>query len=167
LDAPYAVVAWDAGKVSLSYLRSLRKAERAVTFGDSLKFLGYRALAEGEAITLGSEFVVDTVWEVTRGPIEETISFYAHLRDSEGSLVATGDGLGVPPVQWLPGDWLVQRHPLTVDQAQVVPCCEMWVGVYDYATGARWAASDAAQLMDDGLPLGVWQLTDDELASEQ
>jgi hypothetical protein len=127
-----------------------------------LRFAGHRVMGpEGELVP-GSEFAVDTLWAVESGPVEAPISIFAHLLTPEGTLITTGDGLGVPPVQWLPGDWIVQRHPMAVSPQVEAARSHLRVGIYDFATGARWTGTREGQVAEDGLLIESWQIVHSE-----
>jgi hypothetical protein len=78
-----------------------------VAVGDSLRYLGYRAL--DEHLEPGATFEVESYWQITGVPTRP-LSLMAHLLGADGRAVAVGDGLGVPVDQWQAGSTLVQRH---------------------------------------------------------
>jgi len=162
---PYAVVAWEEESPSLfldaPLFNTLSVREDKVLFGDRLRFVGHRVVEPEVGLVPGAEFTVDTMWAVESGPVEALISLFAHLLTPEGALVTTGDGLGVPPVQWLPGDWVVQRHSMAVPpKMDVSPSarCSLHVGVYDLATGVRWMGAREGQAVGDSLLVDSWQI---------
>ncbi len=89
-----------------------------------LTFLGYGVQDQSTVVEL------HTYWRVDEVPARP-LSLMAHLLAADGTVVAVGDGLGVPIKAWQPGDVIVQRHRLDVppDNAS---------GPYWVQTGAYW-----------------------------
>jgi hypothetical protein len=77
-----------------------------------------------------------TYWQV-QTPTQAPLTMFAHLLGSNGDLLAQYDGIGVSPVYWHTGDWLVQRHliPLPAEIPAAPPLVA--VGLYDTDTLAR------------------------------
>jgi hypothetical protein len=96
-----------------------------------LRFLGHT--------TRSATFEIEvwTYWQVISVPAAP-VSLMLHLVGPGNVPVAVGDGVGVPQVQWQPGDVLVQRHrlPLALDApaGQYTP----QAGVYALETLARY-----------------------------
>lgn len=157
---PYAVVAWEGDRSPASLLDALQVQENGALFGDSLRLVGHRVIDSGDQPIPGSGFAADTVWAVESGPVETPISIFAHLLTREGILIATGDGLGVPPVQWLPNDWIVQRHSMEISSQRDATHCCLRVGVYDLATGLRWVGTREGQPVEDGVQVDSWRVMD-------
>ncbi len=159
--SPYAVVAWEGDRSPPSLLDALCVREDRVLFGDSLRFVGHRVVEPEGGLVPGSQLqaiAVDTVWVVESGPVEALISIFAHLLTPEGTLITTGDGLGVPAVQWLPGDWIVQRHSMAAPPQMDVARSHLRVGVYDLVTGVRWIGRKEGEAVEDGLLIDSWQV---------
>jgi len=98
-----------------------------------LTLLGFR-LEEG-TLQPGSVAGLWTVWQVQETP-GRPLSLMAHLAGADGMPVAVGDGLGFPVEQWQAGDVIVQRHQLTVPQAE--GDLAVLVGAYWLDTMERW-----------------------------
>jgi hypothetical protein len=100
-----------------------------------LIFLGTRVSKESERLD------IETWWQVTEGPVSRPLSIMAHLLTEDNAVLGIADGLGVPPLIWLPGDIVVQRHVFPVS-GEPGP---LWLrtGVYWLDTGARWSVSNA------------------------
>lgn len=101
-----------------------------VSLEGPLDFLGARVSQHEEALAL------ESWWRVTEGPVTRTVSLMAHLVTAEGQLVAVADGLGFSPLEWMPGDMLVQQHVFPLPPAGA----EVWLrtGAYWLDDGARW-----------------------------
>jgi hypothetical protein len=107
-----------------------------LTLQNHATFLGYKTA--NETLVPGRENHVETVWRVP-GPVTDALpSVFAHLADSSGAVLATGDGLDFSAVQWQEGDVFAQVH--TFDVPLDVPSDRYWisVGMYDSLTGLRY-----------------------------
>ncbi len=102
---------------------------RAETEGP-LTFLGYTVESRDEALTLR------TWWRVTAIPARP-LSLMAHLVGADGTLLAVGDGLGVPIEQWAEGDIIVQRHLLPMPP-DVTASPRLAIGAYWLDTMERF-----------------------------
>jgi hypothetical protein len=95
-----------------------------VSLEGPLSFLGHEMTQEKDVITLL------TYWQVTERS-GQPFSLMGHLVGPDGVPLAVGDGLGVSWDQLQPGDVLVQRHTLPVEQG-------LSDGPYWLQTGAYW-----------------------------
>jgi hypothetical protein len=77
-----------------------------------------------------------TYWQV-QGPVNAPLTTFAHLLDAGGQLVAQFDGLGARPSSWYAGDWLVQRHLITLPADLPPDLSGVAIGWYDAATLQR------------------------------
>ncbi len=106
--------------------------------GDHVQLVGYEA-------KLGAAGAVTLTWRAAATPAAD-YAVFVHLVDGEGHLLAQHDGPPVagayPTSWWLPGDVVVDPHPLARDDLPVGPL-ELRVGLYDPATGRRLPAYDA------------------------
>jgi hypothetical protein len=93
-----------------------------------LDYLGSKVIHAARSIEL------ETTWQATAVPTAP-LSLMAHLIGADGSVLAVGDALGVPPEQWQPGDVIVQRHTLTLPD-------NLSPGTYWVRTGAYWILQD-------------------------
>ncbi len=84
---------------------------------------------------------IETWWLATEGPITRPLSIMAHLLTSEGEVLGTADGMGVPTIVWSAGDVIVQRHRF----GPVVEGTMLWLrtGVYWLDSMERWEVVDA------------------------
>ena len=118
----------------------LPEPERTVELDGVVAFLGISAPSVARA---GTTVEVLTFWEILMPP-DRLISLKLHLSGDDGIPIVVGDGLGYPVEQWQPGDQLVQRHSLAIDEA-------LSPGEYTLSTGAYW--------LDSLAPLGAEVLT--------
>jgi len=118
----------------------LPEPERTVELDGVVAFLGISAPSVTSA---GTTVDVMTFWEIVTLP-NRPISLKLHLSGDDGVPIAVGDGLGYPVGQWEPGDQLIQRHSLALDET-------MPPGEYALSTGAYW--------LDNLAPLGTEALT--------
>jgi 4-amino-4-deoxy-L-arabinose transferase-like glycosyltransferase len=96
-----------------------------------LTLLGYEIETPSDVVELR------TYWRVDEVPARP-LSLMAHLLDIDGSVVAVGDGLGVPIEVWQPGDTIVQRHHLDIPQDGVSGPYWLQTGAYWLDTMERW-----------------------------
>jgi hypothetical protein len=118
----------------------LPEPERRVELDGVVTFMGISAPSVASA---GTTVEVMTFWEIVTPP-DRAISLKLHLSGDDGIPIVVGDGLGYPVEQWEPGDQLVQRHSLVIDET-------MPPGEYALSTGAYW--------LDSLAPLGTETLT--------
>jgi hypothetical protein len=111
-----------------------------------LTFLGYQVL------TRSGDLELHTFWRVEQTSTRP-LSLMAHLLTLDDTLVAVGDGLGVPVIEWQPGDVIVQRHPLVISPDS--PPGPFWLqtGVYWLDTMERMPFQVAGQQVGDRLLL--------------
>jgi len=102
-------------------------------FGDRLDLIGYHGFSD--RLKPGSEWQFVSYWQVT-GPGNE-LKVFVQLLDDGGDARTQYDGLDVPVIGWREGDWLAQRHTLSLP-GDLSPG-RYWVqlGVYDVETGQR------------------------------
>ena len=127
-------------------------------FGDAVQLTGAdwgRPAAESLRLTLH--------WQA-RGPVDFDYAIFAHLLDAQGNRVAQldwqpQDALGKLPMRlWEPG-WPVvdtQELPLPAD----LPAGEytLWVGLYDWQTGARLPVVAGSPVEQDALLISTIRL---------
>ena len=94
-------------------------------------------------------------WQVLK-EMAQSYKVFVHLYDEEGRRVAQHDsepGLGQFPTSgWLPGEFVKDSHPLTFDPEKVARLKEVWVGLYDSASGRRLpVVSSGGTILDDHL----------------
>jgi hypothetical protein len=98
--------------------------------------------------------VTATIWRVMRRPDDPNISLFAHLLDGSGA-VSTGDALGFPAVQWVPGDVFIQRNTLDVPADEASEQRWVQVGLYSYVTGERLPVLSRGHRVSDQVRLAV------------
>jgi len=121
-----------------------------VTLNGPLAFLGYQVdVAEAHP---GEVIELQTHWQVNEIP-GRPLSLMAHLIGPDGSVVAVGDGLGVPVEQWQPGDVIVQRHLLQVPEGTGAGQYQLQTGAYWLDTMERWPVQMADGTQSDRITL--------------
>lgn len=92
-----------------------RPVEPPPTFGQTMRFLGYRQI-EPTSLTPGGQLRVLTAWEVLATPPKD-LSIFLHVFDGDGQLVTQGDALAALSDTLRPEDIFMQRHkiPLPAD----------------------------------------------------
>jgi hypothetical protein len=113
-----------------------------VRMAGPLIYLGYELQYQADGVELR------TYWRVDGKP-DRPLSLMAHLLAADGTLIATGDGLGVPIEMWQPGDVIVQRHRLALTEDG--PSGPYWLqtGVYWLDTLERWPIVVDGQAVGD------------------
>jgi hypothetical protein len=115
----------------------------------SLATLGPYDLLEASASICDGVAELSTRWRIAQGmnlnqPIRPTTSIFAQLLDGSGQIIDQRDG----PLLDLPADLLnLKPGKIVIDvrelQATDVPPGPLLIGVYDYADGTRYAATDS------------------------
>jgi hypothetical protein len=83
---------------------------------------------------------ITLAWRAERTP---TTSYrvFVHLLDAEGGLVAQSDGVPAgwtrPTTGWLPGEYIVDTHTLSIPADAVPGPYTLQTGLYDPDTGSR------------------------------
>lgn len=109
----------------------------------------------------GADLGLTLHWRATQ-TTGERLAVFAHLLDPEGAFLAQSDGEPgqgeLPTSSWLPGEYLIDQHNLTVRADARPGPATLVVGMYDPATGERlpWL-DDAGQPVADsfGLPVDI------------
>ncbi len=125
--------------------------EHTVTVDGPLNLLGYRVNRD-DPDPQGGTMVLWTFWEVRETP-GRPLSLMAHLVGPDGSVVAVGDGLGVPIEQWRPGDAIAQRHLLQVPEGTPAGEYRLQAGAYWLDTMERWPVQMADGTRSDRIVL--------------
>jgi len=149
LDGP-ALVALDIGdrRVELGQVRIVAgehlfepppmARELRVRFGDVAELLGYD-LGRTE-VTWGEPVTVTLYWRALDGAATADYTVFTHILAADGRLVGQHDGLPAggtrPTPGWLPGEVIVDRHPMAFREFYVGPA-RIEVGLYDAATMER------------------------------
>ena len=100
-----------------------------VVLDGPLTYLGVRVVSGS------NDLEMETWWQVT-APVTRAFSIMAHLVDAQGQVIGVADGFGIPPIDLLPGDTVVQRHRFAPQAAQA----PIWLrtGAYWFDLMARW-----------------------------
>jgi hypothetical protein len=119
------------------------------------------AAAFGDLISLrGAQINVDeqhseahiTLWWRVLEELEQDLTVFVHVVDSEGQLIRTGDGLplggGFPTSMWQSGDGIEDEHIVLLPEEIKSGEYTVYVGWYDPISGARLpvGASDSFML---------------------
>ena len=101
---------------------------------------------------VGQTVEMETWWRVDSLPARP-LSILMHLVGPENTIVAIGDGLGVPIEQWQEGDVIVQRHSLELPADAPPGEYSPMTGVYWLDTLERWEIEGEAEPVEDRLTL--------------
>jgi len=116
-------------------------------FDAGMALTGY---AFPESVRAGQEAVVTLVWRVLDPSPEvrrRDFTAFNHVVDAGGKRVAQVDGLALLSRDWWPGDVLVQRYRIAVEE----PGTYTWrVGLYSRADGGRAQVSTGGDSVDLG-----------------
>jgi hypothetical protein len=112
-------------------------ARVSVDLGGQVRLIGYEFSSAG--VRAGEPFTVTLYWE-TQGLLLTSYKSFVHVMDSQGQLVAQSDAVprnwSYPTSGWLPNEWIGDPHKLVLPKDVAGPV-EIWVGMYDPATGRR------------------------------
>jgi hypothetical protein len=115
-----------------------------------LDLLGYvvtpAEASAGQTLTL-------TAWWKVREPPPPPVSIFAHLIAADGTVVQTGDALGIQAEDWTPGMVLIQQHTLTIDNSIPLGDYTLSVGLYSLSTGERFTISQTGDRVVDRIAL--------------
>ena len=90
-----------------------------------------------DQFTPGATANLLTIWE-THAPSETRLRIFVHLMDTaQTQVLAQDDALGVPSLQWRPGEVFYQTHTLAFPADLSPGETVLRVGLYDPLTGAR------------------------------
>ncbi|MEA3346035.1 MAG: glycosyltransferase family 39 protein [Chloroflexota bacterium] len=137
--------------------RPVPSHEVSFQMGDRVSLIGYD-LPRGEVL-VGGEVELGLHWRA-RGSVSEDYNIFVHLVDSEGEIVAQGDG---PPVSgsyptgiWEEGEVIVDTHTIYLPRDLPSGGYQILVGLYRLDTLIRLPAltSDGERLTADAIPLG-------------
>jgi len=117
--------------------------------------------ADADPLTPGQEAVLLTTWLVAR-PLDlpfmpivanppppgvysgPRLAAFTHVLASDGTLLASDDGLWVDPSTLRPGDQFIQAHRFQVPSDVPDGPYTLELGLYDPLTGKRWVTVDTA-----------------------
>ncbi len=118
-----------------------------IPFGEEAILTGYTAAMNEDQLT------VDLVWHAL-GEISTAYNVFVHLVDNQGAIITQSDAGPAnwtrPSTGWAPGEYIRDRHTLTIPPDSDLDGLRLRVGLYDPASGQRLPTptGDAA-----GLPL--------------
>jgi len=105
-----------------------------IPFGDEVQLNGFTITRDGDLLT------VNLVWQA-QGEITSASNVFVHLVDEQGTIFAQSDGEPAnwtrPTTGWAPGEYILDRHTLTLPADLNLAELRLRVGLYDPATGRR------------------------------
>ena len=120
---------------------------------------GFYTLAAASAETCNNTIEVSLRWLPGSEAIPDTTSIFVQVLDENGRLLTQADGppLGIRPglLAASPDDLLVDLRTLELAEAETAVPTTVLVGVYDFASGVRSPATDAA---GQPLPDNAWRI---------
>ena len=115
------------------------------TFGDVARLIGYD-LASAETRP-GGALDLTLHWQALAST-DRPYTVFVHLLDEAGNVKGYGDsepgGGAYPTTGWLPGEYLADRHTVTLAPDAPAGTYRLAVGLYDPATGERLKMPDGA-----------------------
>jgi hypothetical protein len=118
-----------------------------VEFGGQMRLLGYDLQPQGS-----DSLQLTLHWQATAPP-DRDYTVFVHVEDAAGQILSQHDAPPGGPffstATWLPGQTVLDTHPLTVPAGARPGGCHLVVGVYYQPTNERLAAFDS-----QGLALG-------------
>ncbi len=150
---PYTIYEWHALEPAAEPAPPV-VADRRVTVGEVLAFVGYRA----PELAAGQTSVVEAWWRIEGLPAGP-LSLMAHLVGPDGTVVAVGDALGVPVDQWTPGGLLIQRHVLAIPAGAAPGDYALHLGAYTLPDIGRLPVTGGESPEVDSLVAGVLEVT--------
>ena len=147
-----AVAAWEVARPSADPAQ--REAVQA-NLGGQAQLTGYAL--DRAAYRPGEDVRVTLYWLGSRQPGKD-YKVFVHLRDlADQQMISQHDGDPVygstPLTRWEPGELMADEHLLPLPADTPSGTYQLWVGMYDPATGERVTRSDAPG--QDRLPIGV------------
>jgi len=141
---------------SLTPPRPARAAD--ARFGEEARLAGYDLAQPDGGTTPGSTLPLTLYWEALATP-DRAYTAFVHLLDASGAIVGYGDsepGKGkYPTTGWLPGEYLADRHKVTVSLGIAAGAYRLAVGLYDPSSGERLLLPDGADQQILDLPVVI------------
>ena len=151
---------WPTGRLAVGLVRVRDRphiyelpeglAPGGMSFGQVARLAGY--IIQPAEVQPGAVLTAMLYWEAL-AETETSYSVFVHLTDEEGRIVAQHDG---PPAGgtlrtnlWVPGEIIVDPHPLSIPDDVAGGTYTLRLGLYDPRTMQRLQAAAA-----DGTPLG-------------
>ena len=120
--------------------------EVAAAFGSHIELRGYDVASE--RLAPGDKVAITLYWRASERP-DLPYTAFVHLVDAEGNLVAQHDAMpaedALPTTCWLPGEIIVDRHPLQLPPDLPSGIYKARVGLYDLSTMERLPISPTAE----------------------
>jgi hypothetical protein len=120
----------------------------------------FQSLAVLEGYTLqraDDALTIALVWRATHSP-EVSYAAFVHLSDGVGRIWAQSDAVPAnwtrPTTGWLPGEYILDTHTLTLPDDLPAGEYVLRVGLYDPQTGARVPAAGAGAGADQRVEIG-------------
>ena len=147
-----AVAAWGVARSSIDPAQ--RVAVQA-NLGGQAQLTGYAL--DRAAYRPGENVRVTLYWLGSRHP-DKDYKVFVHLRDlADQQMISQHDSDPVygftPMTQWEPGELMADEHLLPLPADTPLGTYQLWVGMYDPATGERLTRADAPG--QDRLPIGT------------
>ena len=147
-----AVAAWGAARPSIDPAQ--REAILA-NLGGQAQLTGYAL--DRAAYRPGEDVRVTLYWLGSRHP-DKDYKVFVHLRDlADQQMISQHDSDPVygftPMTRWEPGELMADEHLLPLPADTLPGTYQLWVGMYDPATGERLTRADAHG--QDRLPIGA------------
>lgn len=103
------------------------------------RLIGFE-LAENRLVD-GQPFSLTLLWESTAESVPVSYAVFTQLLDKNGRLIAQHDGVPEngrrPTTSWVPGEYLLDAHPLTFRETGYTGPARLIIGLYDPLTGTR------------------------------
>lgn len=88
-----------------------------------------------------------TGWTVT-GNLPDDLAIFLHLVDENGNIIAQFDGLDAAPGTLITGDYLLQRHVMTLPHSVENRTYSLRLGLYERGSGQRLAHENGSEVLD-------------------
>jgi uncharacterized membrane protein len=126
------------------------------TYGSAARLVGYD-LAPAE-LRPGGALDLTLHWQALTSP-DRAYTVFVHLLDEAGTVKGYGDGEpgagAYPTTGWLPGEYLTDRHTVTVAPDAPPGTYRLAIGLYDPATGERLKMPSGADQVELQTPVEV------------
>ncbi|MCX6031207.1 MAG: glycosyltransferase family 39 protein [Chloroflexi bacterium] len=115
--------------------------------GPFARLIGYDLAVPDGGIAPGSAFPLTLYWQAT-GATDRGYTVFVHLLDETGAIRGYGDsepgGGRLPTASWLPGEYLTDRHEVSVAPDAPPGRYQLAIGLYDPTTGQRLTTPERA-----------------------
>jgi hypothetical protein len=120
-------------------------------FGEAITLVGYDVEVR-DPKTLS----VTLVWRVDAYPDGVGYKVFVHVRGPDNLLLAQSDAIpsnwSRPTQAWMIGEFITDRHILSLEAGELVSAERIWVGLYDPTTGQRLQTSSGDAYVEIELP---------------